>query len=191
MSREAILEAAAKVFRQKGYNGSSMSDIAEAVGLQKGSLYHHFSGKQEILLKLLDKGLALVTSRMAMVMEKDIPADEKLRYAMREYLLTLSEQGDIVSVLLLEHRSLNQVYQNRHIPSRDRFESLWRELIEGGVDEGTFFVDDVALTVRGIMGVMNWTITWYQPGGRLSIIKIADQFTDLFLNGIQTHKGGQ
>ena len=184
MSREAILESAAQVFRQKGYDGASMADIAEAVQLQKASLYHHFASKQEILLELLDKALVMVSDQMDLVMAKNLPADEKLRLAIRSYLSTLNEQGDLVSVLLLEYRSLDPEYQARHIPLRDKFEGLWRELIQEGVDTGIFSVDDLPVTVRGVMGAMNWSITWYKLDGRLSIEEIADIFANLFLKGL-------
>ncbi|HEY3311787.1 MAG TPA: TetR/AcrR family transcriptional regulator [Anaerolineales bacterium] len=185
MSREAILESAAQVIRQKGFNGASMADIAEAVQLQKASLYHHFSSKQEILLELLDRALELVTDRMLAVMAEDVPAEEKLRRAMRSYLKTLSEQGDLVSILLLEHRSLDPENHSRHIPHRDQFENLWRELIREGVEAGVFEVEDIPLTARGLMGVMNWTITWYQPTGALTIDEISDHFANLFLHGLK------
>ena len=165
MSKEAILESAAQVFRQKGFHGASMADIADAVQLQKASLYHHFSSKQDILLELLNMALEMVTERMLLVMAQNMPADEKLRLAMRTYLKTLSEQGDLVSVMLLEHRSLDPEYRSRHIPHRDRFENLWRDLICQGVETGIFVCENIPLTVRGLMGVMNWTITWYRPGG--------------------------
>ena len=99
MSKEAILESAAQVFRQKGYHGASMADIAEAVQLQKASLYHHFASKQDILLELLDRAIDMVIERMQPVLISNLPADQKLRLAMRTYLRTLSEQGDLVSVL--------------------------------------------------------------------------------------------
>jgi AcrR family transcriptional regulator len=185
MSREAILESAAQVFRQKGFHGASMADIADAVQLQKASLYHHFSSKQDILLELLDLAVEMVTERMLQVMAQDVPADERLRLAMRSYLKTLSEQGDLVSVMLLEHRSLEPEYRSRHIPHRDRFENMWRDLIQQGVDAGIFACDNIPLTVRGLMGVMNWTITWYQPGGKLSIDEISDDFAGMFMNGLK------
>ena len=185
MSREAILESAAQVIRQKGFHGASMADIAEAVQLQKASLYHHFSSKQDILLELLDQALAMVTDGMAQVMEQQISAEEKLHLAMRSYLKILSEQGDLVSVLLLEHRSLDDENQTRHIPNRDRFENMWRDLIKEGVDTGVFACDNIPMTARGLMGVMNWTITWYRPGGKLSIEDIADHFANLFMNGLK------
>jgi len=185
MSREAILESAAQVIRQKGFHGASMADIAEAVQLQKASLYHHFSSKQEILLELLDRALGMVSVGMAQVMQQDVPADEKLRLAMRSYLKILSEQGDLVSVLLLEHRSLDPENQSRHIPHRDRFENMWRDLIKEGVETGVFQCEDIPMTARGLMGVMNWTITWYRPNGKLSIDEIADHFANVFMNGLK------
>ncbi|MCX6081869.1 MAG: TetR/AcrR family transcriptional regulator [Chloroflexi bacterium] len=185
MSREAILESAAQVIRQKGFHAASMADIAEAVQLQKASLYHHFSSKQDILLELLDRALDMVIEGMAGVMAQNLPADQKLRVAVRLYLKTLSEQGDLVSVLLMEHRSLDPEYHSKHIPHRDRFEQMWRELIQEGADTGVFIVENIPLTTRGLMGVMNWTITWYKPDGALSIDQIADHFTDLFLTGLK------
>jgi TetR/AcrR family transcriptional regulator, cholesterol catabolism regulator len=185
MSREAILESAAQVFRQKGFHGASMADIAEAVQLQKASLYHHFSSKQDILLELLDRALEMVTKGMLQVMAQDVPAEEKLRLAMRSYLKTLSEQGDLVSVMLLEHRSLDPEYRSRHIPNRDRFENMWRDLIQQGVDTRVFACDNIPLTVRGLMGVMNWTITWYRADGKLSIDEISDNFASMFMNGLR------
>ena len=186
MSKEAILESAAQVFRQKGFHGASMAEIAEAVQLQKASLYHHFSSKQDILLELLNRALEMVTEGMLQVMAKDAPADEKLRLAMCSYLKILSEQGDLVSVMLLEHRSLDSEYRSRHIPHRDRFEKMWRDLIQQGVDTGIFACDNIPLTVRSLMGVMNWTITWYRPDGKLSIDEISDDFASMFMNGLRS-----
>jgi AcrR family transcriptional regulator len=184
MSREYILESAAQVFRQKGFHGASMADIAEAVNLQKASLYHHFDSKQEILVELLDRALDLVSAQMQVVMDKPLLPDEKLRLAMRTYLRILSEQGDLVSVLLLEYRSLEPELYARHIPHRDRFEAMWRDLIREGVQAGAFECDDIPLAVRGLMGMLNWTITWYQPKGKRSIEQIADHFAEVFLSGI-------
>jgi AcrR family transcriptional regulator len=184
MTRDDILQSAAQVFRQKGFHGASMADIAEAVQLQKASLYHHFSSKQEILLELLDRALQMVTEHMAEVMAREISADQKLRLAMRTYLKTLSEQGDLVSVLLLEFRSLEPDFFARHVPNRDRFERMWRDLIQQGVDEGAFYCDNVSMASRGLLGAMNWTVTWYRRNGPMTMEQIADYFADLFLQGL-------
>jgi TetR/AcrR family transcriptional regulator, cholesterol catabolism regulator len=188
INRDQILESAAQVFRQKGYHGASMADIAEAVGLQKATLYHHFGSKQEILAELLDRALAIVTDNMAQVINRDGFPEEKLQLAMRLYLQMLCEQGNLASVLLLEYRSLEKDLYNRHIQNRDKFEKMWRDLVREGVDAGKFQCESISITVWALLGVMNWTITWYRPEGKLSVENIADQFANLFLDGMKSKR---
>ena len=184
MTRDDILDAAAQVIRLKGFHGASMSDIAEAVKLQKASLYHHVTSKQEILLELLDRGLDLLIEQVSVIAEQPLPPDEKLGQMVRTYLRLLAENGDLSAVLLFEHRSLEPDQHKRHIPNRDRFESLWREAIDEGVRAGIFDCSNTALAVRALMGILNWTLTWYRPEGPLTIEQISDQFTHLVLKGL-------
>jgi AcrR family transcriptional regulator len=184
MTRDEILDAAAQIFGQKGFHAASMQDIAEAVNLQKASLYHHVSSKQEILLAVLDRALDLLTEHIEAVTTQNLPPNEKLRQAIIAYLQALLDHRDLSAVLFLEHKSLEPQYHARHIPRRDRFERLWRDLIQEGIDQGIFTCLDPALASRSLMGVMNWTITWYRPDGKLNPVQIADQFADLFLVGL-------
>jgi TetR/AcrR family transcriptional regulator, cholesterol catabolism regulator len=184
MTRDDILDAAAQVIRKKGFHAASMADIAKAVNLQKASLYHHVSSKQEILLELLDRALEMLTARIVPIVNQSIPADEKLRRMIHVYLQSLAENPDLSSVLLFEHRSLDKKSHARHVPYRDRFESLWQDVIHEGVRAKLFACPDVGLAVRGLMGILNWTLTWYRPEGPLSIEKIADHYADLFFNGL-------
>lgn len=184
MTKDQILEAAALIFRSKGFHAASMQDIAEAVNLQKASLYHHVTSKQEILLNLLDRALDVVTTDVASALEQPGKADEKLRRAVYAYLTTIIENRDLASVLILEHRSLEPTYQARHIPRRDRFERLWRNLIQSGINEGIFLCDDPALATRAILGTLNWTITWYRPDGQLSLDEVAENYLSMFLFGL-------
>jgi AcrR family transcriptional regulator len=187
MDRNQILEASAQIIRQKGYHAASMQDIATAVHLQKASLYHHFSGKQEILLALLDQALDMLIERVSAVLTRDLPADRKLNQAMQVYLSSLAEHAALASVLLLEHRSLKPEYHECHIPRRDRFEKLWRDLIVEGVDSGIFKDTDPAIAARALLSVMNWTITWYHADGGLTIEQISDSYATLILDGLQRH----
>ena len=186
MTREDILEAAAQVFSQKGFHGASMNDIADAVNLQKASLYHHVSSKQEILSEILDRALQLLLERISGITAQNIPADKKLRLMLREYMQILAENGDLATVLLFEHRALERRQHARHVPSRDRFESLWRDVLADGVKNKLFKCDDIPLTVRAVLGLMNWTITWYHPDGDKSIQQISDDYSNLLLNGLLT-----
>ena len=185
MTRDAILEAAAQVFRQKGFHGASMANIAEAVNLQKASLYHHVSSKQEILFELLDRALELLLERISPIASLDLPADERLCRMIREYLQILAENTDLSAVLLFEHRSLEGRQHARHVPNRDKFENLWRDVLKDGVRSQQFVCDDIPLSARAILGILNWTITWYRPNGSLTVEQIADHYSNLLLNGLK------
>jgi AcrR family transcriptional regulator len=184
MTREDILEAAAQVFRQKGFHGASMNDIADVVNLQKASLYHHVSSKQEILFEILDKALQLLLERIEPIAEQNVPADAKLRAMIREYLSILIENIDLATVLLFEHRSLERRQHARHVPNRDKFEALWRDVLAEGVEVKRFHCEDIPLTARALLGQLNWTITWFHDDGSLTIEQIADNYSDLLLNGL-------
>lgn len=184
MTRKDILLAAAQIISQKGYHATSMNDIANAVNLQKASLYYHVQSKQDILLSLLDEALDLVFKKINAVMVKPIPIEEKLRLAMRTYLTTLTDQRDLAAVLLLEHRSLDPEMRNKHLPRRDRFEQLWRDLLKMGVEDGKFYIEDIHMATRALLGEMNWVVTWYREEGALRIDEISNQYADLFLHGL-------
>lgn len=184
MNREDILDAAAQVFRQKGFHGASMSDIAGVVNLQKASLYHHVSSKQEILLALLDRALGMLTDHIADVASQPIPVDQKLRQMIHAYLSALADNSDLSAVLLFEHRSLDKKSHARHVPQRDKFEALWRDVFNEGMRSKIFKCADVDMAVRALMGVMNWTLTWYRPEGSKSIEQIADGYADLLFHGL-------
>jgi AcrR family transcriptional regulator len=184
MTRDDILEAAANIFSERGFHATSMQDIAAAVCLQKASLYHHFASKQEILLALLDRALDLLIERLEKVISQPLPPEQKLRQAMLSYLETVATYQSLSAVLLLEHRSLEPELRARHVPRRDRFEHLWRELIEDGKEAGVFYCQDPSLAGRALLGVLNWTVTWYRSDGPRSAPEIAGQFAELFLRGL-------
>lgn len=185
MTRDEILVAAAGIISEKGFDATSMQDIASAVCLQKASLYHHFSSKQEILLALLDHALVLLTDRLEEVRSTSNNPAEKLRQAMVTYLSVIGAQQNLASILLLEYRSLEPDMRKQHVFRRDRFEHIWRELIDDGIKAGIFQCEDSSLAGRAILGTLNWAVTWYRQDGPSSAEDIADQFADLLLNGLQ------
>jgi AcrR family transcriptional regulator len=184
MTRDELVETAAQVFRQKGYHGASMDDIAKAVNLRKASLYHHFTSKQEILLEILDRALQLLLEKISAITSQNISPDKKLRLMIRQYLQILAENVDLAAVLLFEHRALERKQHIRHIPNRDKFESLWKDAIAEGVEKKIFKCDDPPMAVRALLGQMNWTITWFSPDGGKTIEQIADDYANLMLNGL-------
>jgi AcrR family transcriptional regulator len=185
MQRSDIIQAAAQIIREKGYHGTSMQDIAHAVQLQKASLYHHVTSKQDILFTILEQALDLLIADMQAVVDSDMNPEDKLRSAMQVYIGRLTEDADLATVLLLEHRSLEDRLRTRHNTRRDRYESLWRKLIREGIQGGVFRPVDITVTTFAILGIQNWMITWFKSGGRLSASELAEYFSDLFLRGLQ------
>jgi AcrR family transcriptional regulator len=147
------------------------------------------SSKQEILVDLLDKALDILILNMEDVVRQDVPAEEKFRLAMRSYLKTLTDNLGLTSVLLLEHRSLETKFRERHVPRRDRYEKYWEEIILEGIDQGVFDCKEPKLAVKAILGVANWTIMWFNPDGRLTATEIADLSAGLILKGLFDRKG--
>jgi AcrR family transcriptional regulator len=186
LRRDDILHAAAQIFRKKGYNAASMQDIADAVGLQKPSLYHHVSSKQEILLALLDHALDLLIADMQEVLTSTVPAGRKLHAAMRAYVSRLAWDADLAAVLLLEYRSLEPKLRAKHIKRRDKVEAAWREIVIQGMEMGEFRPVDPAVAGFALLGVQNWMITWFKSSGRLTAEELADAFYDLFLQGLRS-----
>lgn len=185
MQRSDILQAAAQIFRLKGYHATSMQDIADAVHLQKASLYHHIESKQEILLAILDMALDILIDDLHQVVISDYSPEEKVKRAMSMYIERLTEDAGLAAVLLLEYRSLGPEVRTQHIQRRDRYEKLWRDLIREGVEANVFRPIDEAIATFALLGVQNWTITWFREDGRLTAPQLADEFCTLFLNGLR------
>ena len=184
MKRADIVQAAAQIFRQKGYHATSMQDIADAVHLQKASLYHHVESKQDILLEILDHALERLTADISGVVDSDLSPTLKLRLALRAYTSRLNEDRDLAAVLLLEYRGLDSRLRARHVARRDRVDQLWRKLVQEGIDAGEFRRVDPVLTSFALLGVQNWMITWFRDGGRLTAAQASEGFADLFLKGL-------
>jgi AcrR family transcriptional regulator len=185
MQRSDIITAAAQIFRQKGYQAASMQDIAEAVHLQKASLYHHVESKQEILLTILNHALDLLIEDMQAVMASDLPAEDKLRQAIRVYVGRIAGDADLAAVLLLEYRALEPGLRQRHIRRRDRYEALWRDLVRQGIETGGFRQVDEKIATFALLGIQNWMITWFREGGGRNAEELADSFADMILQGLQ------
>jgi AcrR family transcriptional regulator len=183
LGRERILNAAAPLFREKGYGATSVRDIANALGVQSSALYYHFSGKEELLYEISQASVQASLADIRAIPHGD-PAD-RLREFMRRHLRSLMKHMDWHSVMLLEHKSLSP--ENRHAISefRGEYEQLLSAIIADGVTDGSFVVNDVELSTMFILGGLNWTLIWFRPHGRKNVDEIADGFADQVLASFQ------
>lgn len=188
VSRQAILDAAARIFCEQGYHGATMQDISAAVDLTPGSLYHHFEGgKDAILLAVLQAGLDRVAADVRCVAESSFPPAEKLHRAIRAHVLGVTEQGAVAALMILEMRATLGLpdVPAEFLARRDQVESLYRQMIVEGITAGAFRPVDVGVFAHTLLGASNWVSVWYRPGGRLKGADIAEEIADLFLNALR------
>jgi AcrR family transcriptional regulator len=179
-----IFEAATRIFREKGYHATSMQDIAEAVGLLKGSLYHHISSKHELLLEIFEAGMQEATREIEEIAYADLPPADKLRLAITRHVELITGNLDQATVFVMEARAMELEQRQRVVAQRDYFDRLFRRIIQEGVDAEVFRPIDATLVTFALMGMHNWLILWYRRDGRLSPQEIAAIFVDLVLNGL-------
>jgi AcrR family transcriptional regulator len=184
--REEILLAAAKVFQEKGYWGTTVQDIADAVGMLKGSLYYHFDNKEDIFYEIIHDPLHHFVSQMAEVVALDLPPRHKLRAALRYHLSAFDAHMPGVQVILREN--LGTMEGERWAPIRalwKEHETLWGTILHQGIEAGEFNPKlDVRMATLGILGMCNWMHRWYRQEGRLTTEEIADIWAGMILDGI-------
>ncbi|MDI3509254.1 MAG: TetR/AcrR family transcriptional regulator, cholesterol catabolism regulator [Betaproteobacteria bacterium] len=179
--KDAILATAASQFRQRGYERTSVREIAQALGMTSGSLFYHFATKEELLVAIMEEGVRdiMQSVRDGLVGEARLP--ERLLSMVRSHLKALlGPRLDAMTVLLYEWRSLSPTAQTRVMVLRDAYEVLWMAPINEAAALG--LVDtDVVLVRQTVLGALNWTAQWYRPGGRLDLDVLAERmFSMLF-----------
>lgn len=185
-AREAELHATAtRLFRQRGYHATSMQDLGEALGMNRGSLYHYIRGKDELLWAILNRALDLLERRVLPVLEADAPPARRLAGAIREHLQVAADHADELSLIQIELRALTPERRREIIDRRNAYENRWRAVIEAGIGDGSLRPFDVRLAGIGILSACNWFTQWYRADGPMSVEEIADAFAELFLGGLR------
>ena len=179
-----ILQAAMDLFSEKGYEGTSMRDIADAVGLQPGSLYAHITGKEELLTAIVDRVSEQFLDAAAVAIDDTTqPVDLRLRRFVEAHLRIIAENKASATVFLHEWRSLEGERRARALHYRDEYERRLTELIAEGVERGEFRSIDTHLAAVAVLSLVNWAYTWFSPSGERSVESIAEEFTSLLVSG--------
>ncbi|MBI1851761.1 MAG: TetR/AcrR family transcriptional regulator [Planctomycetes bacterium] len=178
-----ILRGAAGAFRERGFEGAGMRDIAEAIGMAPGALYYYFKSKDDLLYFCQDYSLDRLLVEAAAIEKRRLPADEKLQLLIEAQLsCMLDELGG--SAAHLEFHALPSRLLRGIIAKRDRYEAILRRIVEAGVRSRVFAPLDPKLVSLAILGAINWTIKWYRPGGGLGPQEIAETFSRLLIHGL-------
>ena len=181
--RTELTRTAARLFAEKGYHGTSTADLAEAMGVQKSSLYSHIESKAELLWEVAREGAAAFHAALDAVPE-DMPALERIRAALRAHLRVVAEQLDVATVFVREWRYLQGERRTEFVAERRRYEERFRGLFREGRELGELRTDlDDATAALLALSAANWAFTWLRPGADTE--ELADRFTALLLDGMR------
>jgi len=183
--RQEILRAAARLFQQQGYDATSMNDVAAALKLSKGGLYHHFQSKDEILYNIMSHAMDITEERVINVVRRIEGVEERLRTLIRLHIeVVLSEEDREITVML---------HENHPLPT------ALRRKINGRKKDYVHFVENLVADVQrqrnstsqvtpraaafALVGMINWIYQWHKPDGTLTGDALVRQYTDIFFRG--------
>jgi TetR/AcrR family transcriptional regulator, cholesterol catabolism regulator len=187
-SRQEILRTAARLFQQRGYDATSMNDVAAALRLSKGGLYHHFQSKDEILYEIMNHAMEITQERVLNPVRGIADPEERLRALIRLHIeVVLSPRDREITVMLHENHPLPPALRKR-INARKKdyihfLEGLMAEVQSKTRPQARGKVSPRAAAFA-LLGMINWIYQWYKPEGELQAQSLIPQFTDLIFGGI-------
>lgn len=184
-----ILRESAKLFAANGYDGTSVQDIASAVGIKKASIYHFFADKAEIHSTIV---VASITRLAALVEEKQrgrATAAEKVDAFARAHAQHIAESAPFYFTAALGYGEIKDPEAKAKVQRmRDGYEETLRAIIRGGIESGEFRELDVKLAARAIISCLNWMARWWRPNGPETAETIASNYVDLIIRGFLPQK---
>jgi AcrR family transcriptional regulator len=181
--REELTRIAARLFAERGYQGTSLADLAQALGVQKPSLYHHIASKEDLLWEVAWEGAEAFHDALDAV-PADARATERIRLALRAHLGVVAGQLDVATVFVREWRYLGGARRERFLAERRRYEERVRDLFRDGVEGSELRTDlDVQTAALLFLSAANWAYTWLRPDTDTE--ELADRLFAVLLEGMR------
>jgi len=181
-ARGRLQQASAKLFKEKGFAKTTVRDIAAAVGIQSGSIFHHFKNKEQILKAVIVDAILRVLTQMKDVLSTSENIEEKFKHLIQCELNAIhDEQLDGFRLMVSEWRSLNDENRNEILTLRDEYEDIWLAVLTAAFQQGLVTIESFYL--RGfVRGALIETTNWYKTNGNLSLDELATKLSSAFLN---------
>lgn len=174
-----LLVAAARLFKNKGYERTTVRDLASEIGIQSGSLFHHYKSKEAILQAVMEETIALNMALMQdAIADVNNPRDKVLALIRCELQSILGDTGEAMSVLVYEWRSLKPDSQKHILALRDAYEQLWLDTLEEAREADMVQIEPFILR-RFLTGALSWTTNWYKPDGEMTLEQLAEDALQL------------
>ncbi len=184
--REAILDAAMQLFGKQGYTGTSMRDIAGAVGVLPGSLYAHIASKEALLADIVEDGIGRFLAAVRPHSGSDASPTDRLRAMVIAHIAIVADNPERSLVVFHQWRFLGEANIQSAIGKRRDYEQAYIGVIEDGMRAGEFRADlNLRIAVLTILGALNWTPEWLSPNGKLTPEMIGDLIADTLLMGVR------
>jgi TetR/AcrR family transcriptional regulator, cholesterol catabolism regulator len=181
--RSQLTREAARLFAERGYHGTSIGDLAKALGVQKGSLYAHIESKQDLLHEAMQEGALAFHAALDEIPE-DLKVTERIRLALRAHLRVVKEQLDVATVFVREWRYLEGERAAEFLAERRRYEERFRALFREGRELGELRTDlDDQAAVLLVLSAANWAYTWLPPDADTD--ELADRFFAILVDGVR------
>jgi len=182
-----VLRVAAGLFRSRGYQGTSMDDIAKGVGLNKGTLYHYVSGKSGILFAIYREAQERALAKIAAIPEQTSP-EAAVGEVIRIHLRSVQEHPNETAVYFQEMRWIAEWFSEDELHQLKANERAYVEvttkMVQRGVDKGYFDTSNASVVAACMVGLAAWTYQWFDPAGPHTIDEVADVFVPLVLKGL-------
>lgn len=187
ISQKRVLDAAARIFRDFGYAGTTMRAIADEADLKAGSIYYHYKSKDDLISAVLDIGINAVMDTVQDAL-KALPAEasgrQRIETAIHAHLSAIIDIGDYT---LATRRVFGQVPEGiraKNMRLRNSYGSMWQDILVEAQEKGEFRADaNITLARLFILGALNWTVEWFKPGGR-TIDDVAREFSSVVVDGL-------
>ncbi len=183
-----LYKTAASLFNKNGYAATSIRQICRAIGIREGSLYHYIRGKEDLLYNICEWSMSHSLKALEPIAQLSLRPDLKLKKMIEAHISTIVQNANEHATMLKDMRFLSVSNQRKIIKLRDRYEAMFRKVIEDCVQQKLFRGVDIKMTTLALLGMMNSLIQWYSMGGKMKSEEIAGIFSDLFLKGSQAAK---
>jgi AcrR family transcriptional regulator len=179
-----IYRTAARIILQKGYDATSVSDIAEALGITKAGLYHYIKGKTELLYEIMKYGLEELEREVLVPAREIADPEERLRFVIATHARIVTRGDGVVTILVDEARALTPAQNKNVVRMKRKYIDCLRTTLQEMKQQRKLRDLNVTVAAFSITGAINWLSRWYRPGGALSAEEIAWQIADIALNGV-------
>ncbi|MDQ6695196.1 MAG: TetR/AcrR family transcriptional regulator [Chloroflexota bacterium] len=183
--KEQIYHTAGSLFSERGYSATTVRDIARELNMQAGSLYAHIDSKEDVLWQIVNSAADQFLSAVSPIAGSDKTPADKLRHMVRAHVQVVSDNMANATIFLHEWKFLGDARRASVASRRNAYEALYRDVLEEGTRNGDFAPIDTKMAALLVLSVVNWMPQWYNPGGPLSPLQVADSFSDLILKGLE------